>query len=203
VDVWADPATGVAVRVDVTGRGASAPVLSSRFLDLSQRAPAAGPLQPRLAPGAAFSSTDTPDLLSAVGNLGLGVLPESLAGRTRRPLPGFDAGYVSVSAGKTSVVRLVGTEPVGVYGSGLSGFVVLPLPRGLGGEALSGLRNAGGAALTLPGGGTGVAFSTPLVSVVVARFQGIHRTYLLAGLDTPALLTRAVTELAGNILAGQ
>jgi len=180
VDVWADPASGLPLQVEVTGRGGSSPVLSSRFLDVAQRAPAEGTLQPHLPAGAAYDSTETPDLASAVGTFGFGVLPESLAGRARRPLPdGFDA--------------------VGVYGGGLSAFVVLPLPRGLGGAALAGLRDAGGATVPLPGDGTAVAFATPLLSVLVARFQGVRRTYLLAGLDSPALLTRAVTELDGRI----
>lgn len=183
VDVWADPVTGLPVQVDVTGRGASSPVLSTRFLDLAQRVPADGPLQPQMPVGASFDSVETTDLATAVGSFGLGVLPESLAGRSRRPLPD-------------------GFEAVGVYGAGLSAFVVLPLPRGLGGAALSGLRDAGAAPVTLPGNGTGVAFSSPLLSVLVARFQGIRRTYLLAGLDGPALLNRAVTELADQIRVG-
>jgi hypothetical protein len=109
VDVWADPATGLAVQVDVTGRGASSPVLSSRFLDLSQHAPADGPLQSHLPAGAAYESTETPDLASAVGNFGLGVLPESLTGRSRRPLP-------------------EGVEAVGVYGAGPVSYTQLTLP---------------------------------------------------------------------------
>jgi hypothetical protein len=180
VDVWADPVTGLAVQVEVTGRGAGSPVLTSRFLDLSQRAPDPAPLVPHLPAGASFQATDNPDLASAVSTFGLGVLPQTLAGRPRRPLP-------------------EGFEAVGVYGSGLSAFAVLPLPRGLGGAALAGLRDAGGAPVALPGGGTGIAFGTPLVSVLVARFQNFRRTYLLAGLDSPQLLRDAVTELAGRI----
>jgi hypothetical protein len=84
----------------------------------------------------------------------------------------------------------------------LSAFVVLPLPRGLGGAALSGLRDAGGAPVTLPDGGTGVSFATPLVSVLVARFPGIRRTYLLAGLVSASVLSRAVTELSAGIRVG-
>jgi hypothetical protein len=183
VDIWADPATGLAVQVEVTGRGAASPVLTSRFLDLSVGTPAEATLQPHLPIGAAFNSTETPDLVSAVGNFGLGVLPAQLAGRDRRALPD-------------------GFEAVGVYGEGLSAFVALPLPRGLGGAAYNGLRDAGGAEVKLPRGGTAVALSTPLLSVMVARIQGVRRTYLLAGLDSPALIARAADELDGRIEVG-
>jgi hypothetical protein len=180
VDVWADPVTGLPVQVEVTGRGAASPVLASRFLDLAQHAPEPAVLRHRTAPGAAFASTDAPDLVSAVGTVGFPALPGELAGRVRRPLPaGFDA--------------------LGVYGTGLSAFVVLPLPRGLGRAALAGLRDAGGVPVTMSHGGTGVAFSTPLVSVLVARYPGVRRTLLLAGLDSPALLRQAAADLDARL----
>src|SRR6266705_1119325 len=39
IDVWADPASGLPLRVTVTGRGALQPFLSTRFLDVSLTAP--------------------------------------------------------------------------------------------------------------------------------------------------------------------
>jgi hypothetical protein len=180
VDIWADPGTGVPLQVEVTGRGASSPVLSSRFLDFSSQPPAPGVLLPQLTADAGFTSTASPDLASAIGNFGLGVVPESLLGKPRRFLP---AGF----------------DPVGVYGNGLASFVVLPLPRGLGGPAFTGLKNAGGVQLTLPGGGTAIELSTPLVSVLLARFPQLRRTYVLAGFDTPDVIRSAATELANTI----
>src|SRR5262249_37473977 len=122
----------------------------------------------------------TPDLVSAVGNVGFAALPGRLAGRARRPLPD-------------------GFEAVGVYGTGLSAFVVLPLPRDLGQTVLDSLRHAGGAAGTPSRDRAGVAFSTPLVSVLVIRYRCGRRTYLLAGLDTPTLIRRAAGDLAARI----
>jgi hypothetical protein len=183
VSIWADPATGVPVQVEVTGRGAPAPVLTSRFLDFSTGAPDPATLLPHLAAGAGYTSTASPDLASAVGNFGLGVVPISLLGKDRRQLP---AGF----------------EAVGVYGTGLASFVVLPLPRNLGGPAFTGLKNAGGTQLTLTGGGTAIALSTPLVSVLLARFPRVRRTYVLAGFDSPSVIQQAANELASTIEVG-
>src|SRR5205823_3186404 len=36
VDLWADPASGLPVQVEITPRGVGAPVLTSRFVDLDQ-----------------------------------------------------------------------------------------------------------------------------------------------------------------------
>jgi hypothetical protein len=180
VDIWADPATAIPLQVDVRARGAAAPVLSTRFLDFSGDAPTDDALKPKIARGVGYTSTRSPDLASAVGNFGFGIVPQDLLGKDRRTLPpGFGA--------------------VGVYGTGLASFVVLPLPRNLGGPAFTGLKNAGGTQLTLPGGGTAVALSTPLVSVLLARFPGLRRTYLLAGFDTATVLRQAATELADKI----
>jgi hypothetical protein len=49
--------------------------------------------------------------------------------------------------------------------------------------------------VTLSRGGTGVAFSTPLVSVLVVRYPGVRRTLLLAGLDSPELIRQAAADL--------
>ena len=41
VDVWADPATGIALQVEITARGSTEPVFTSRFLDVDMAASAA------------------------------------------------------------------------------------------------------------------------------------------------------------------
>ena len=61
IDVWADPGTGLPVQVEVTGRGAATPVLVSRFLDLSLRAPDPAVLVPPVAtPGMTSRSPRAP-----------------------------------------------------------------------------------------------------------------------------------------------
>jgi hypothetical protein len=82
-----------------------------------------------------------------------------------------------------------------LYGTGLSSFVVLPLPRNVGGSATEAARKAGARELTLPGG-NGVLLSVPPLTLVVERSNVARRSYLLAGLVVPAVLERAAAELS-------
>lgn len=179
VDVWADPVTGLPLRVAVTARGADAPVLVSQFLDLALTTPAETVLTPARAPGAGFTSTRVADILTALGRIDPGALPARLVGRPRTPVPVDFAG-------------------IGGYGQGLSTFVVLPLPRSLGEPALDGARTAGGVELTFARG-SGVLITTPLLSVLVERSDSARRTYLLAGLVDPAVLQQAAAELSTTV----
>jgi hypothetical protein len=178
VDIWADPATGLPLQTEITGRGADRPVLVTRFLDVSLTAPAAGVLTPPAPrPGVGFATTDTPDIVSTLGRRLFDPLPAQVAGQPRR------APVTSLSG-------------VAVYGSGLAQFVVVSLPGRIGYEAY---RNAAlwGTPLTLAGGGEGALISTSLLSVALVRPTGVRRTYLLAGLVDGTLLGQAGAELAG------
>lgn len=177
VDVWADPDTGLAVAVELTARGAGRPVLVCRFLELSTTPPSADVLAPKLAPGSGFSVVEAPDIADALGVLGGDRLPSRLAGRALRET---DAG---------------GVRGVGVYGTGLSAFVALPVPRDLGSDAADAIVDAGGASDDLPGGRAFYLSIAPL-SVVVARSHVARRWYLLAGLTTPELLLDAAADLS-------
>jgi hypothetical protein len=85
---------------------------------------------------------------------------------------------------------------LGIYGSGLARFVVLPLPLGLGSEALAAASDvAAGAGVVSLTDGTGVLIRTALLSVLLARTQAGGPVYLLAGAVTPALLARAGSAL--------
>ncbi len=88
-----------------------------------------------------------------------------------------------------------GFQGVGRYGTGLSTFVVLPIPRGSGRAAREGARRGGGTVVRLDGH-EGVLLATPLLTVLVAGVPASRRTYLLAGVVTPAVLERAAAELA-------
>ncbi len=178
VDVWADPRTGVPLQVEVTARGARAPVLVTRFLQIRFAVPAASALTPPPArPAIGFDVTNAPDIAGAIANLHLGALPDRLAGRDR---------------GGTPLARLADT---GSYGSGFSQFVVVPVPRQTELPALRSARNAGGTPVQLPGG-DGVLISTPLLSVFVMDSHLTRRNYLLAGLVDGKLLTAAAAELS-------
>jgi hypothetical protein len=177
IDIWAVPATGFPLRVEVTARGASAPILVTRFLDLHLGTPLSAALTPpRVGPDVGQTETHTPDIVSALGGLGLGLLPATLVGLPRTgPLPGV--------------------QGVSAYGTGLGQFVVLPVPRRIGFDALRSAEQAGGVELVFPDG-DGRLLTSPLLTVAVLESATTRRTYVLAGLVTGDLLTRAASELS-------
>jgi hypothetical protein len=193
VDSWADPDSGLPVRVEVTARGAGQPVLVSRFVELSQTRPAATTLTPTKPADSGFTVTTAPDIEQALGAAAPVAFPASLAGRDLAGLP----DVVQYGTGQPGAVVRFGTglPGVGQYGTGLSAFVVLPLPRNLGGSATDAARKAGASELTLPGG-TGVLLSVAPVTVIIERSNVARRSYLLAGLVIPSVLERAAAELS-------
>ncbi len=179
IDVWADPASGLPLQVEIIGRGASRPALVARFLQVSLRRPALATVTPSPAPAAGVTRTRLPDVTGILSGFGL-PLPASLAGQRLIALP---AGLLDL-------------PDLGVYGSGLARFAVLPLPLGLGSQALAAASDvAAGAGVVSLTDGTGVLIRTPLLSVLLARTQAGGPVYLLAGAVTPALLARAGSAL--------
>ena len=177
VDIWADPATGLPVRVELTALGASRPVLVSRFLDLTIGPPPAGVLTPAHPPGSGLAVVAAPDLAAALGALGRGSMPARLAGRQAQDVP------------------VASLRTAGLYGTGLSAFVALPLPGEVGASASDAARSAGATFLDLPGGSGELVTIAPL-SLVVVRSVGARRWFLLAGLVVPEVLKRAAAELS-------
>ncbi|HEU5473833.1 MAG TPA: hypothetical protein VFV67_24575 [Actinophytocola sp.] len=176
VDIWADPDTGLPVRVEVTARGAGQPVMVTEFLELSLTRPAPELIRPRAPAGSGFTVLSVPDIAAAF-NSEPTFFPGRLAGRELR------------------TPELAGIPGAALYGSDLAAFVVLPLPRGAGGRATDAARRAAGSELALPGG-TGVLLSVPPVTAIVARSTVSRRSFLIAGLVTPAVLERAAAELS-------
>ena len=76
-----------------------------------------------------------------------------------------------------------------------------PLPYRAGAEAVSAATAASATAVPV-GPASGVLVRTPLLTVllVVARFR--HRTFLLTGAVTPALLERAGVDMLARLAAG-
>jgi hypothetical protein len=161
VDVWADPTTGLPLQVQLAG------VFTSRFLDLSLTAPDPHVLIPDAAASSGVTTTTQNDVTAALNIVTNTQLPAGLAGRPR--LPGQVGG-------------------LGVYGTGLSRFVVAPLPGRVGQRTLDAVRNAGGTAI--PGG-----FSVRSAVLTVLVVRPARRTYVLAGFASPELLARAASEL--------
>jgi hypothetical protein len=178
IDIWAVPDTGLPVQVQVTGRGGARPVLTTRFLELDQGAPAGETLTPPQArPGMGYTTTAAPDLISAADRLAQGPLPDRLAGQPRR-------------------VAVAGVSAVGLYGVGLAQFVVAPLPGRLGRGAYQAAVRWG-RQLTYPTGRAAL-LSTPLLSMVVVQAGDTGQTYVIVGMVQADVLQSAGSELAGQ-----
>jgi hypothetical protein len=177
VDIWADPATGLPVRVDVTPRGADRPILTSQFLQVSATDPADATLAPPVQGAGGVSTATAPDVLGALGSLGRVPLPARLGGYARQP-------------------QLAGLPGVGRYGAGLATFVVLPLPGSVGASAMDTATKAGAAPVAVQRG-RAVLIQIPMLAVLIERVCD-RRTYLVAGLVDPAVIEQAAVQLAAT-----
>jgi hypothetical protein len=192
VEIWADPATGLPVEVQISSHGSSQPVLISTFLELSRTQPSLGAVIPHPAPSVGFTTTKLPNVDGVLNGDGDGdsdsdPFPSQLGGQRHVALPGSPPG-------------------VAIYGSGFSRFVVLPLPRGVGTDALNSAIQAGADSVTLPGAPGGpngaqaaVLIRTPLLTVVMVRAGFHHAVFLLTGAVTPALLENSASALATDL----
>ncbi len=106
VDVWADAVSGLPLRVEVYDAAGADPVFTSQFRDFSAGAP--GPATTRFepAPGVRVSTDDVLDIADAANRYAPLVPPKTLAGLPRSP---------------------TSDGAVGVYGSGVSQVLALPL----------------------------------------------------------------------------
>jgi len=172
VDIWADPANGVPVQVEIFGRGSATPVLVSRFLDLSFARPSLAAVTPIPGPAAGFSTAELPDVEGIVNGYGP-PLPAELGGVSQVASPG-------------------GLPDVAAYGSGFARFAVIPLPHRTGNSVLS-AATAAGAAIQLHGY-SAVLIQTPLLTMLIAPAP-YGPVYLLTGAVTAGVLERAATEL--------
>jgi hypothetical protein len=94
-------------------------------------------------------------------------------------------------------VELPGTPlpGVGVYGTGLAAFVLVPTSRDIAERAVDSAAAAGGVAVPVPTG-RAARVSTPLLSVAV-RTRGRSGSLLLGAVD-PTVLDRAIAALPGR-----
>ena len=175
-DIWASPASGLPLRVEVFDRGAAAPALETQFLQVGPWVPAAGVLTPQRGPGTGFTATTPADFSGVLKNLDDELLPGNLAGFAREPSP---------------------FPQVGVYGTGLTAFTVLTFRRGTGGQLLTDALDAGATRLSLAAGAGAVA-SAPLVNLVLVHPYRSPDTFLLAGLVSKAALVQAAGVLAAR-----
>lgn len=122
VDLWVDPANGLALRVEVTAQGQPAPALTSAVLDYDATTPLPERTTFRTPGDATRVVGEAPDIAAALEQFAPYRLPRELAGSARSDLVGVGTG-----AG------------VGTYGRGLAAFAVVPLPGDVGGRVASAL----------------------------------------------------------------
>ena len=176
VDIWADPATALPLRVEVAARTGPS-LLVSELLEVSDGPPDPTALRPTVPPGTEAATATAADVSSALRNLNAAPPPDRLAGRDRVELP------------STPGSELPG---VGVYGSGLAGFVLIPLNGDLARRAIDGASVAGGTAVAVPFG-RAVQLATPLLSLAVWGRRG--GSALLIGTIAPDVLKQALLAL--------
>jgi len=168
VDLWADPATGLPLLVELRARDQQRPVLTTLVLDLDLEAPSAARTRFTLPRTATLSIDQAPDLAAQIDRAVPFVLPELLAGAPRAGVRGLEAA-----------------RGVGTYGGGLASYAVVPLPRDIAFRIRRRLAPAGGDRI-----------STPLVNGLLRA--DVDRSYLLVGTVPQEVLDRALAELLAD-----
>lgn len=168
VDMWADPETGLPLKVELRAQGQTVPVLTTLLLDADLPAPPAERTRFVVPRGADVTRSEAPDLAAEIDRAVPFLLPDVLAGAARSDLAGLEQA-----------------RGVGAYGAGLSSYVVVPLPYDV--AARIGARLA-------PTGGT--RLSTPLVNGLLG--DAGDRSYLLLGTVPQPVLDRALEALVAD-----
>ena len=128
VDLWADPGTGLPLRVEVRAGGRLA--LTSVLLDVDLARPEAARTSFAPPRGVAAVTQDAPDLAALVDRFSPYQLPSALAGLPR-----------------TDAVRGLGGG-VATYGEGFGAFALVPLPRNVARDVSKALATSAGVVST-------------------------------------------------------
>lgn len=118
VDVWVEPSTGLALRVEIRAPGRRNPVLTTLVLDLAVGDPGQERTSFTPPPGTSTTTTEAPDVVTEINRLVPFLLPPALAGTPREDPAGLGDGGI------------------GVYGQGFSAYAVVPVTRALGRDLL-------------------------------------------------------------------
>ncbi|MGU3433017.1 transcriptional regulator [Actinomycetes bacterium M1A6_2h] len=172
VDVWADPDTGVPLKVDVLA-GSGRPIVSTAFLDFSGATPDADVVSFVPPPGSTVSQEGGTDIASFADRIDTAGLPGTLSG--------------------LDLQRRDGQGSVGIYGRGVTELVAAPLPRRAGRTLVDQLRSAPGAVVD----GNTVALSIGPLNALVTGPLTDGRRYLLSGTVTAQTLATAAQQLGG------
>jgi len=172
VDLWAEVATGLPLRVEVSAAGAQEPVLTAVLLDLSLASPPVSLTDFPRPRDADVTVGDAPDVAALADRFAPYRLPDELAGLPRRARSPLSTG-----------------GGVATYGDGFTALAVLPLPDDIGRRLVQRIDE--------PGDGRTARVSTPLVNAVVGLGRR-DRAYLIVGTVPEDLLTTALVELRAN-----
>lgn len=175
VDIWADSATGIPLRVDVYDANDPNPAMATEFLDFTARTPAASTTRFVVPAGAHLDINQQQNLSGVLGRfVGDVPVPKELAGiALNSQLPSF-AG-------------------VGVYGRGVTEFVAVPLS----GRTANSLRRQLVTAPDITDGSNGQSVVVgPLSLLLTSTFSAGGLYWLLAGTVTEDTLTTAAADLA-------
>jgi len=176
VDVWADSATGIPLRVQVQGKQAGGPALASSFLDFSAAEPAAAATAFHPPTGATVTSAPaTQDLATAIDQLAGVVPPTELAGIARnRQLPTLGS--------------------VGVYGRGVTEFLAIPVPGRVAYSLRHQLADATGSDPDKPQ----LSLSIGPLNLLLSSPDRPGAAWLLVGTVTASTLRAAIVELPSH-----
>ena len=175
VDLWADPQTGVALRVNGYQADAANPALSTSFLDFSRATPSAQTVDQSIVNGARVTLQNGDTISPLLRQFGLQAPPARLAGLARNELlPAFGA--------------------IGVYGRGVTEFVAAPLSGRIARPLLANLVKIPG--LVRSGDNYQVAIG-PL-SLLLSNPGGGRTFWLLVGTVKQPLLAQAAAQLSSG-----
>jgi hypothetical protein len=175
VDVWVDPATGLALAVEVYGAG-SGPALSSSFTSFSRAMPDYAVTRFRAVPGVQQTFDRIFDIADAADQFAPFRPPARVAGFDRSS---GDAGAV------------------GLYGSGLTRLMALPLPAREAYELADQLETSGATATH----GRELLRVGPLGVMLTRAEEPDGTRWLLTGTVTDAALARAAADVAAEVAA--
>lgn len=163
VDVWADPRSGLPLRVEVTADGAPRPDVVTAFTEVDLDRPDDDVLAFRPAPGVEVRRERAVDIADAAGRYAPYAVPPVLAGLERRT----DEGAA------------------GVYGTGVSRLVLVPLRPREADPLRERLRAAPGAEAS----GRRTTVGAGVLTVLLTGSEGPRGTaWLVAGTVPPAVL---------------
>ena len=170
VDVWVDPASGLALRVELYGVGEQRPILTTALLTLQRGEPAAATTDFTASASTTVNYEDSVDVAAAANAFAPFDLPQQLAGLGSRN--GEDPGAV------------------GVYGRGPTTLIALPLRGQVAGPLRQRLQDSATARRTELGTFAPIG---PVGVLVTARRES--GSFLLAGTVRSETLEQAAAEL--------